>query len=129
VHETGWCAIEITDINKRLVFRVEEPFRGGHQVISRAREWVQNFRRADPDYPISDKQWVEQTICSDLIKAVVWDRGDVLPDLGRALIKLTGFHVALVQGTSDGVPGSLTELLVPGEALCRDFESFPAEIV
>jgi len=103
VHETGWCAVQITNIRKCLAFRVEAA-RHVDVVVQRAHEWVQNHRQTNPDYPVPDEQWIEQTICSDLLKAVVWNRGELLADLGGALIKLTGFEVMLIQGTSDGVP-------------------------
>ena len=103
MHETGWCAVQITSVRKCLAFRVEAA-RHVDVVIQRAHERVQNHRRTHPDYPVPDEQWIEQTICSDLLKGVVWNRGELLADLGGALIKLTGFEVMLIQGTSDGVP-------------------------
>jgi hypothetical protein len=116
----GWCAVEIADISKQLAFRAEEPSRGAAELIERARKWVNNRRRIDPGYPGSDERWIAQTISSELIKAVVWGEGDLLRPLGTALIQLTGFEVVLVQGTSDGVPLAITELLIRPESLHTD---------
>jgi hypothetical protein len=119
VRRIGWCAVQIIDLNKHLAFRTGAGACGVEEVIERARQWVVERRQTEPDYPVSDERWTAQTICSDLIKAVVWDRGDLLPPLGAALLKLTGFGVVLVEGTSDGVPRSMTELQITGRSLSR----------
>jgi hypothetical protein len=116
VRRIGWCAVQIIDLNKHLAFRTGAGACGVEEVIERARQWVVERRQTEPDYPVSDERWTAQTICSDLIKAVVWDRGDLLPPLGAALLKLTGFGVVLV---ADGVPRSMTELQITGRSLSR----------
>src|SRR5829696_3819061 len=119
VRRIGWCAVQIIDLNKHLAFRAGAGACGVDGVVERARQWVIERRRKEPDYPVSDERWTAQTICSDLIKAVAWDRGDLLPPLGAALIKLTGFEVVLVEGTSDGVPRAMMERQVTGKSLSR----------
>jgi hypothetical protein len=116
VRRIGWCAVQIIDLNKHLAFRAGAGACGVEEVVERARQWVIERRRTEPDYPVSNERWTAQTICSDLIKAVVWDRGDLLPPLGAALLKLTGFGVVLV---ADGVPRSMTELQITGRSLSR----------
>ena len=121
----GWCAVQIIDLNKHLAFRAGAGACGVEEVVERARQWVIERRRTQPDYPLSNERWTAQTICSDLIKAVVWDRGDLLPPLGAALLKLTGFGIVLVEGTFDGVPRSMTELQVTGKSLSRRLARVP----
>jgi hypothetical protein len=119
VRRIGWCAVQIIDLNKHLAFRAGAGACGVEEVVERARQRVIERRRTEPDYPVSNERWTAQTICSDLIKAVAWDRGDLLPPLGAALLKLTGFGIVLVEGTFDGVPRSMTELQMTGKSLSR----------